>query len=48
MSWNRYKAALLSGVVLASSAAFARADCGCAAPAPCAARAAPCAPTTEQ
>ena len=33
MSWLRVHAALLSGVVLASSAAFARADCGCAAPA---------------
>ena len=51
MYWHRVRAALLSGVVLASSAAFARADCGCAAPAaapceaPCAAPAAPAAPT---
>ncbi len=42
MSWIRVHAALLSGVVLASSAVIVRADCGCAAPAPCAA---PCAPT---
>lgn len=42
MSWLRVRAALLSSVVLASSAAFVRADCGCAAPA-----AAPCAPATR-
>jgi hypothetical protein len=42
MNWLRVRAALLSSVVLASSAAFVRADCGCAAPAaPCAT---PCAP----
>ena len=47
MSWLRVHAAVLSGVVLASSAAFVRADCGCAAPAsaPCAAPAA--APATR-
>jgi hypothetical protein len=46
MSWLHVRAALLSSVVLASSAAFVRADCGCAAPAaaPCAA---PCAPATR-
>ena len=45
MNWLRVRAALLSSVVLVSSAAFARADCGCAAPAaPCAT---PCAPATR-
>ena len=33
MRWFRVNAVLLSSVVLASSATFASADCGCAAPA---------------
>src|SRR5271157_4662055 len=45
MNWLRVRAALLSSVVLVSSAAFANADCGCAAPAAAPCCAAPCAPT---
>jgi hypothetical protein len=51
MSWLRVPAAVLSGVVLTSFAAFVAADCGCSAPcapAPCAAApAAPAAPVTR-